>query len=80
MREVAPGILWIRMALPFALNHINLWLIADGDGWTAVDTGYNTDETRGYWDSVFATALDGKPIRRIVVTHFHPDHISGRKI
>ena len=76
VREVAPGIFWIRMALPFALNHINLWLIADGDGWTAVDTGYNSDETRGYWEAVFADALGGKPIRRIVVTHFHPDHIS----
>ena len=76
VREVAPGILWIRMALPFALNHINLWLIADGEGWTAVDTGYNTDETRGYWDAILTSALDGKPIRRIVVTHFHPDHIS----
>ncbi len=76
VQEVAPGILWIRMALPFALNHINLWLLADGDGWTAVDTGYNTDETRDYWEEIFATALDGKPIRRIIVTHFHPDHIS----
>jgi glyoxylase-like metal-dependent hydrolase (beta-lactamase superfamily II) len=76
VREVAPGIIWIRMALPFALNHINLWLIADGDGWTAVDTGYNSDETRGYWETIFAETLDGKPIRRIVVTHFHPDHIS----
>ena len=41
--EVVPGIHWIRMPLPFALNHINLWLIADGDGWTIIDTGYNTD-------------------------------------
>ena len=76
VREVAPGILWIRMALPFALNHINLWLLADGDGWTVIDTGYNSEETLDYWENVFATALDGKPVRRIIVTHFHPDHIS----
>ena len=47
--EVVPGIHWIRMPLPFALNHINLWLIADGTGWTIIDTGYNTDETRQVW-------------------------------
>ena len=44
--EVAPGVHWIRMPLPFALNHINLWLLRDGDGWAVVDTGYNVDRTR----------------------------------
>ena len=64
------------MPLPFALNHINLWLIADGDGWTIIDTGYNTDETRQVWENVFDELLDGKPVKRIIVTHFHPDHVS----
>jgi glyoxylase-like metal-dependent hydrolase (beta-lactamase superfamily II) len=74
--EVAAGIHWIRMPLPFALNHINLWLLADGDGWTVIDSGYNNDETRAYWETIFARLLDGKPIRRIIVSHFHPDHAS----
>jgi glyoxylase-like metal-dependent hydrolase (beta-lactamase superfamily II) len=74
--EVAAGIYWIRMPLPFALNHINLWLIADGDGWTIVDSGYNSDETRGYWENIFSSLLDGKPVKRILITHFHPDHIA----
>ncbi len=75
-KEVVPGIHWIRMPLPFALNHINLWLVADGDGWTIIDTGYNTDETRDIWENVFSDVLDSKPVKRIIVTHFHPDHVS----
>ena len=75
-REVAPGIHWLRMPLPFALNHINLWLLADGDGWTVVDSGYNSDETRTCWEAIFGRLLGGRPVRRIIVTNFHPDHVS----
>ena len=75
-KEVIPGIYWIRMPLPFALNHINLWLIADGDGWTIIDTGYNSDDTRKFWENIFSKLLGGRPVKRIIVTHFHPDHVS----
>jgi len=74
--EVAPGIHWLRMPLPFALNHINLWLLEDGDGWTVIDTGYNSDETRAHWQAYFTDLLGGKNINRVIVTHFHPDHVS----
>jgi glyoxylase-like metal-dependent hydrolase (beta-lactamase superfamily II) len=74
LQEVAAGVFWLRMPLPFALEHINLWLLADGDGWTIVDCGFGTDETRALWEEIFATHLGGKPVKRIVVTHFHPDH------
>ncbi len=72
---VAPGVFWLRMPLPFVLNHINLWLLEDGDGWTIVDCGFATDEARGCWEQIFAQHLNGKPVRRVIVTHFHPDHI-----
>ena len=72
---IAPGIRWLRMRLPFALNHINLWLLEDGPGWTIVDCGYALDETREAWQRIFAADLGGKPVRRIVVTHYHPDHM-----
>jgi glyoxylase-like metal-dependent hydrolase (beta-lactamase superfamily II) len=72
---IAPGVWWLRMRLPFALNHINLWLLEDGPGWTIVDCGYALDETREAWERIFAETLDGRPVRRIVVTHYHPDHI-----
>lgn len=72
--EVAPGIHWIRMPIPFQLNHINVWLLEDGEGWTLVDTGINTDETKNAWNRVFA-ALGGRPVTRVVVTHLHPDHV-----
>jgi glyoxylase-like metal-dependent hydrolase (beta-lactamase superfamily II) len=72
---IAPGISWLRMPLPFALDHINLWLVADGPGWTIVDTGYATAETRNAWERIFAGHLEGRPVARLVVTHYHPDHI-----
>ncbi len=75
--EVAPGIQWLRMPLPFQLDHINLWLLADGDGWTVIDTGVALEPTRERWERIFATRLDGRPVRRVLVTHFHPDHIGN---
>ena len=81
--EVAPGIRWIRMTLPFALNHVNLWLLRDEmdgpagkvQGWTVVDCCIARDESRAQWEQVFATQLEGLPILRVIVTHMHPDHV-----
>ena len=75
--EVAPSILWLRMPLPFALDHINLWLLADPAGPTLVDCGFGDAATRTLWEEHFATTLSGHPIRRIVATHCHPDHIGN---
>ncbi|WP_269532566.1 MBL fold metallo-hydrolase [Chitinimonas sp. BJYL2] len=72
---VADGIFWLKMPLPFALNHINLWLIKEDGGWTVVDAGYDSDDTRAAWQQVFAGPMAGKPILRHVATHYHPDHI-----
>ena len=74
-RPIAPGVLWLRMPLPFALNHINLWLLEDGPGWTIVDCGFAGEATTGLWEQIFAEGLAGRPVRRIIVTHYHPDHI-----
>ena len=73
--EVAPGIHWLRLPLPFALDHINVWLLEESDGWTLVDTGIGLAEMRDTWEATFGSVLEGRPIRRIVVTHYHPDHI-----
>ncbi len=73
--EVAPGVLWLRMPLPFALDHINLWALEDGDGWTLIDTGINRPETTDAWEILFAGPLAGRPVKRLIVTHFHPDHM-----
>jgi glyoxylase-like metal-dependent hydrolase (beta-lactamase superfamily II) len=74
VREVAPGVHWLRMALPFALDHINLWLLEDDGGWTIVDTGLGDEATRGLWERIIGGALGGRPVRRVLVTHYHPDH------
>ena len=74
--EIAPGVVWMRMPMPMALDHINLWGIKDaGDGWAIVDTGMRTDETLAAWREIFANASDGKRLSRVFVTHMHPDHI-----
>ena len=73
--EVAPGVLWTRMPLEGALAFINVWAIRDGDGWALVDTGMQTAQTSKAWRQLFSTALGGKPITRVFVTHLHPDHI-----
>lgn len=70
---VAPGVAWLRMPLPFALDHINLWLLDDGDDLVIVDTGFGTPETQAIWQQVLAA--DGRRISGVVVTHFHPDHL-----
>ena len=75
-QEVAPGVLWLRMALPMAgLNHINVWALADEDGWTLVDTGMQTADTAENWQTAFAGVLERRPIKRVICTHMHPDHV-----
>jgi glyoxylase-like metal-dependent hydrolase (beta-lactamase superfamily II) len=84
--QVAPGIKWLRMGLPFALDHINLWLLRDEmddaggpgkkiEGWTVVDCCISRPESKAQWEEIFANELDGLPILRVIVTHMHPDHI-----
>ena len=80
-REIAPGVMWMRMPMPFTLDHINLWAIRDGDeattGWAIVDTGVKTVETVTAWRSLLAESgpLGGARVSRVLVTHMHPDHI-----
>ena len=73
--EIAPGILWIRLPLPMALDHVNIYALDDGDGWTVVDTGMSTGKTKAIWEEVLNGPLRGKPVTRVLVTHHHPDHI-----
>ena len=73
--EVADGLYWLSTPLPFAgLRQVNLWLLRDGDGWTMVDCGYGNDAARAAIESTWGQVLDGRPITRLVITHFHPDH------
>jgi glyoxylase-like metal-dependent hydrolase (beta-lactamase superfamily II) len=72
--QVAEGIFWLRLRLPFALDHVNLWIADDGDGWTLIDTGLGDPSTKAIWDGLFEGFLAGRPVRRVLATHFHPDH------
>lgn len=76
---MADGVRWIRMPLPFALDHINLWLLRDEidgrQGWSVVDCGVSRDQVKELWEEVFENALEGLPILRVIVTHMHPDHV-----
>ncbi len=73
--EVAPGVLWMRLPLPMKLDHVNVYALDDGDGWTVIDTGFDTGLTRQIWTGLMAGPLAGKPVHRVVVTHHHPDHV-----
>ncbi|WP_299624918.1 MBL fold metallo-hydrolase [uncultured Tateyamaria sp.] len=73
--EVAPGVLWFRLPLPMKLDHVNVYALDDGDGWTVIDTGFNSRKTREIWKAMMEGPLAGKPIARVVVTHHHPDHV-----
>lgn len=74
--EVAPGVLWMRLPLPMALDHVNVYALDDGpDGWTIIDTGFDMPKSREIWGDLLAGPLGGRPVHRVVVTHHHPDHI-----
>lgn len=81
--EVAPGVKWVRLPLPFALDHINVWLLRDHmeidgqrrEGWTIVDCGVAKPALQEQWQQVFKNELQGLPVLRVLVTHMHPDHI-----
>jgi len=81
--QIVPGLRWARMPLPFALDHVNLWLLQDNveqdgamrTGWSLIDTGAGTDDTRAAWEQLLADGLDGQALVRLIATHCHPDHV-----
>ncbi|SMX24665.1 MBL fold metallo-hydrolase [Boseongicola aestuarii] len=73
--EVVDGILWARLPLPMALDHVNVYILDGDDGWTIVDTGFNSRRTRAIWQKLLEGPLAGKPVARVLVTHHHPDHV-----
>ena len=73
--EIAPGLLWARIALPFKLDHVNIFLLEDGDGWAIVDTAVNDAPTRAAFKALLSGPLAGQRFTRLIVTHHHPDHI-----
>jgi glyoxylase-like metal-dependent hydrolase (beta-lactamase superfamily II) len=79
VHDIAPGLRWLRMPLPFALDHINLWLLDDESagkqGYALVDCGASTDATRAAWEELIAGTMDNKPLHRVFATHCHPDHV-----
>lgn len=73
--EIAPGVLWIRLPLPMALDHVNIYAFDEGDSWTVVDTGMHSKRDVALWEQVLEGPLEGRPVSRVVLTHHHPDHI-----
>ena len=73
--EVMPGVLWARLKLPFRLNHVNIYLLADGDGFAMIDSGFGNEESIAAWTGLFEGPLKGVKVTRLIVTHSHPDHV-----
>ena len=65
----------MRLPLPMALDHVNVYALDDGDGWTVIDTGFASKRTRAIWQVLLDGPLAGKPVTRVVITHHHPDHV-----
>ena len=75
MMQVADGVHWLRMPLPFDLDHINLWLLEDDGGWAIVDTGVASERSKSLWRDVFDDGMSGRHVTHVIATHLHPDHI-----
>lgn len=73
--EVAPGVLWLRLPLPMKLDHVNVYALDEGDGWTVVDTGFDSAKARAIWQMLLDGPLAAKPVTRVIATHHHPDHL-----
>ncbi|MEL6587080.1 MAG: MBL fold metallo-hydrolase [Pseudomonadota bacterium] len=73
--EVAEGVLWARLPLPMALDHVNVYFLREADGWSLVDTGFDTKRTRAIYGALLDGPLGGMPVTNVVVTHHHPDHV-----
>jgi glyoxylase-like metal-dependent hydrolase (beta-lactamase superfamily II) len=74
-REIAPGMLWGRLSLPFSLNHVNVYAIEDGDGWAIVDVGICSEDVASQWIELLNGPLAGRPVTKLIITHHHPDHM-----
>jgi glyoxylase-like metal-dependent hydrolase (beta-lactamase superfamily II) len=75
MDELPGGIRRLTFPLPLGITHVHCYLLPGEDGWTLVDTGLGLPDAAARWEPVLG-GLDA-PIARIVVTHFHPDHVGG---
>jgi glyoxylase-like metal-dependent hydrolase (beta-lactamase superfamily II) len=73
--EIAPGVRWFRLPLPYRLDHVNIYLVEDNDGWTVIDTGLGTDACRTAWEAILSGPMAGQSLTSMIVTHYHPDHV-----
>ena len=73
-QTIAEGVVWLRMPLPLALDHINLYLLRHDNGWVIVDTGLATRRSHEVWERVFREVMEDAPVKAVIATHFHHDH------
>jgi len=78
---VAEDVWQLKLPVPFPLRFVSVYLVEGEDGWTLVDAGYDHPPAREAWEAGAAAAgCDlARDVGRIVVTHFHPDHIGAAR-
>src|SRR5215470_12106557 len=76
LTDLGGGVTQVTMPLPWALDHVHCYAVADPQGWTLIDAGLGTRSTAQWWAQALGE-LGRPPVRRLVITHYHPDHIGG---
>ncbi len=74
LRQVLPGILMFTLPVDYGIDHVNIYLIRDGEGWCLFDTGADCEAARALWLRALAGPL-AAGLTRIIVSHHHPDHL-----
>jgi glyoxylase-like metal-dependent hydrolase (beta-lactamase superfamily II) len=73
--ELMPGVFRVRLPLDFQEDHINVWVLCDGEDISIIDTGVGTPETQELWSTILEKQFSDRPLRRVICTHWHPDHM-----
>ena len=75
IKEISDGVYWAQMRLPMLIDHVNVYVLEGISDLTIIDTGLNVKACKSAWLEIIKNNFSTKPVKKIVITHHHPDHI-----